>query len=122
MKELDDYTNLVYQLEAIKADKRAMIDKLLPDYIKQGLKDIDEEFDPNIATCEANIEAAKKLVAKAVVEIGESVSNATHIAVYAKPSVTWDTKGLAAYALRDPNILLFEKIGEPSVRIRLKGN
>ena len=39
-------------------------------------------------------------------------------AVYSKPRTSWDTKGIAGFAVAHPEILAFQKIGNPSVRIQ----
>jgi hypothetical protein len=40
------------------------------------------------------------------------------MAVYANGRVTWDNKGLQAYAEWHPEVDKYKKVGEPSVSIR----
>jgi len=40
------------------------------------------------------------------------------MAVYAKGRVTWDGKGLDGYAVANPEVAAFRRVGEPSVSIR----
>jgi hypothetical protein len=42
------------------------------------------------------------------------------MAMYTKPRVTWDSKGIEGFSVAHPEINVFRKVGEPSVSIKAK--
>ncbi len=63
----------------------------------------------------ARLESAAR---DAVLAYGGSFRHAGIHAVYARGRVTWDDKGLAAYAESHPGVTEFRRVGRPSVGLR----
>lgn len=72
-----------------------------------------EEADQAVAELEGEVKAE-------VLKAGSSVRSGPVQAVYYRGSVTWDSKGLAAYAEAHPELERFRKVGAPRVVIRYR--
>ena len=57
-----------------------------------------------------------------VLQLGETVKGTALQAVLNSGRVTWDSKGLEGYAVANPQVLTFRKVGEPSVTVRANSN
>lgn len=72
------------------------------------------------------IQEAEKTIAEEtkemVLAIQETVKGAELQAVVNSGRVTWDSKGLEGYAVANPAVLHFRKVGEASVTIRANTN
>ena len=55
-----------------------------------------------------------------VTETGATAQGTYLQAITTAPRVTWDNKGMAAYATLHPDVLVYRKVGEPSVQIRAR--
>lgn len=74
--------------------------------------------DTAMVTLRANIAGLEASVKAEVVAAGASVKGTRLHAVYARGRVSWDTPGLDGYAVANPEIGTFKRVGEPSVSIR----
>lgn len=115
---LDKLADLYAQREAMEAEKQALMAKVIPPEIKARLDDIEAEFGEKAKAATANIEALEDSIKEATLTHGESVRGAGFQAVWNKGRVSWDSKGLQAYADDHPEVLQYRKEGEPSVTIR----
>lgn len=104
--------------DALEGEKQALVDQVLTPEIKKRLEDIDSEIASKAEAVEANIASLEEEVKAEVLAHGESVRGEGIQAVWSKGRVTWDSKGLATYAEDHPEILGFQKTGEPSVSLR----
>lgn len=78
---------------------------------KLRYQDATASLDFEISQLEADIKAA-------TLEHGETVKGATLRAQFTRGRVSWNTKGLAGYAVANPEVLAFRKQGVPYVSIR----
>jgi hypothetical protein len=115
---LDRLSDLYAQQEALEAEKQALILKTVPPEVKARLDDIEAEFAGKAQAASANIEELEASIKTATLAHGESVRGAGFQAVWNKGRLTWDSKGLNAYADEHPEVLQYRKEGEPSVTIR----
>jgi hypothetical protein len=106
------------QREALEAEKQALIDQVLTPEIKQRLDEIESEMATKAEAVDANIAALEGEIKSDVLAHGESVKAEGVQAVWSKGRVTWDSKGLTSYSASHPEILAFQKTGEPSVSLR----
>jgi hypothetical protein len=106
------------QRDALDGDKQALVDQVLTPEIKKRLDEIDAEFSAKAEAVEANIAGLEAEVKADVLAHGESVKGEGVQAVWSKGRMTWDSKGLASYSESHPEILEFQKTGEPSVSLR----
>ncbi len=115
---LDRLSELYNQREALEAEKEALILKVIPPEVRARLDDIEAEFAGKDKAATSNIEDLEASIKSATLTHGESVRGAGFQAVWNKGRLTWDSKGLTAYADEHPEVLQFRKEGEPSVTIR----
>lgn len=106
------------QRDALEGEKQALVDQVLTPEIKKRLDEIDAEVAAKAEAVEANIGALEAEIKADVLAHGESVKGESVQAVWSKGRVTWDSKGLTAYSEGHPEILGFQKTGEPSVSLR----
>lgn len=98
----------------------AILHQLSPDDTAR-VQAIVQEFRAREAELKREIDATEAAVRAAVLETGASAVG-THLqASIMAPRITWDTKGMAAYATLHPDVLAYRKVGEPSVQIRARG-
>jgi len=107
------------QLDYLKLKKQELIDGVLTPEIKQELADIEEEFTPDFERVRENIKALEDKIKNKVLEQGETAKGEFKMAVYNKGRVSWDTKGIEAYAKAiDERLLKFRNEGDPYVTLR----
>lgn len=106
------------QREALEAEKQTLVDQVLTPEIRKRLEDIDAEFASKAEAVDANLAALEAEIKAEVLAHGESVKGEGIQAVWSKGRMTWDSKGLSTFAESHPEILEFQKTGEPSVSIR----
>lgn len=112
---LDTLGELREQTVKVDAQIQQLIDESLPPATLKKIHALKAERD-------SMVEAVNKLesdIKGAVLIRGESLKGATLQAIWAKGRETWDSKGLAGYALTHPEINALKKVGEPSVSIRV---
>jgi len=117
----------VRKVEAL-ADAREAKDDLVAGYeskkaeilrsIQAELEALEAEFAPIIEPADQRVRDLEQEVRDMVLKYGASVKGTRLQAVYAKGRTSWDTRGLSTYALRHPEVLEYQKIGEPSISIR----
>lgn len=99
--------------------KQEAIDSVLTPEIKAQLESIDTEFATMDEAVDTNIKELTAEIKEDVLGIGETVRGDFLLAIYSKPRITWDGKKLSGMADMVPNILKAQKIGNPSVSIRI---
>jgi hypothetical protein len=115
---LDILADYKSQLDLLDLQKREMIDGVLTPEIRQAMADIEAEFSGKSDLVNARIAGIRLEIDRDVLQYGATVKGAHMMAIWVKPRVTWDTKGLNGYGLAYPEIMAFQKVGEPSVTIR----
>jgi hypothetical protein len=116
LDKLDDYK---IGLELLQQDKRKLLDEVIPPEIKQAMADIEAEFAGKAEPLQVEIEKLEIIIKQAALQVGETIKGENMMAVYSKPRVSWDTKGLEGYMMAHPEIVTFRKTSETgSVSLR----
>lgn len=115
-EKLEELKRLDKEREAFQTEKRAKIDDILTDKIKEKLAKVDAYYDPAIANLNEISKQVEKEIKAVVLINGVSVKGVYH-AIYVRGRITWDSKKLDGYALAHPEINEARKTGKPSVRI-----
>ena len=118
-EKLDVLGELITIRENLIAEQKTLIDNLIPPEIKMQIMDVESEFDDKLNQVNENINSLESTVKEQVKAFGQSVKGELIQAVWSKPRITWDTKGLEGFLVAHPEIKAFRKEGEPSVSIRL---
>ena len=116
--QIEEYSRLSAGIDDIRAQKQALIERVLTPEIKDLLAEIDAEFDPKIAELNMTLSILEAQIKEQVLISGQTVKGSLHQFVFSKPRVSWDTKLLDGYAMAHPEILHFRKEGNPSVSVR----
>lgn len=117
-EKIEQYSDCCFGLDAIEAEKKQLIDSVIPPEIKDKLAEIDAEFAQKSESIQAKKTELEAEIKAEVLEAGRSVKGTYHSFVWSKPRVSWDTKALEAYALAHPVIMGFRTEGSPSVSVR----
>lgn len=117
-EKLDVLGELITIRENLIAEQKTLVDNLIPPEIKMQIMDVEAEFDDKLNQVNENINSLESAVKEQVKAFGQSVKGELIQAVWSKPRVTWDTKGLEGFLVAHPEIKAFRKEGEPSVSIR----
>ncbi len=78
---------------------------------------LEQQLTEETAEVAGQIIALQKAIKRAVITHGATIQSARLRAVYIQPRVVWDAKRLDGYAEAHPEIKVFRKLGDPSVRI-----
>ena len=126
-----DIVNLDKQkiIDTVNAERQAEIDKVfLPEVrealakieaeTKAKLNDIEAEFSGRTESVNANIEEMKADIKNDAVKFGKTVKGDFMQAVFVSGRTSWDSKGLAVYAVAHPEVERFKTVGDPSVSIK----
>lgn len=114
---LDELSKLQDEFEA----KRLAMEERKAEIMAPIMEELEAlEYDFNIDTSELRfkIGATEESIRYQVIDLGKSVKGANLHAVYSKPRVTWDSKGLEGFMVAHPEIEAFRKVGQPSVSLR----
>jgi hypothetical protein len=117
-EKLDVLGEIIAIRENLISEKQTLLDSLIPPEIKLKMQDIEEEFEDKITQANENVQSLESAIKSEVKAFGQSVKGELVMAVWAKPRVTWDTKGLEGFLVAHPEIKAFRKEGEPTVSIR----
>ena len=116
--QLDQLANLQAQADVIRLQFIELRRTIITPEIQAQLDELDAEM---LSTLEPVTQATNDLteaIKENVITTGASVKGTFLQAVYSKPRVTWDNKGLDGFMVAHPEIKAFRKEGEPSVSIR----
>jgi hypothetical protein len=117
-QNLEKLSELYDQRDALEAQKRDMIAQVLTPEVLARLDEIEAEFAQKEEGAATAIDALETQIKADTLAHGETVKGSAFVAVWSKGRVSWDGKGLGAYAQAHPDILEYRKEGEPSVSIR----
>jgi len=116
--QLDQLANLQAQADVIRLQFIELRRTIITPEIQAQLDELDAEM---LSTLEPVTQATNDLteaIKENVITAKASVKGTFLQAVYSKPRVTWDNKGLDGFMVAHPEIKAFRKEGEPSVSIR----
>ena len=117
-EKIEKYSDLTFGIDAINAEKQALIDEVLTPEIKEKLAEIDAEFDPKVDEILQQKSSLESEIKQEVLQAGRTVKGTFHSFVWSKPRVSWDTKALDGYAAAHPEIQQFRIEGLPGVSVR----
>lgn len=113
--------NELAEVRAAEAIARADYDakrRAILESVRYDLDVLDAEYAPLFEAAVKRGEALEQLARAGVLAHGESVKADNLQAVYMRGRESWDGKALKGYAAAHPEVLQFQKVGEPSVSIR----
>jgi len=99
--------------------KQEAIDLAVPEEVKAVIARINADFDTQIGYADHLIGSLREEVKEDTLELCHTVRGDRKMAVWNSPRVTWDGKGLQGYAVANPEIKAFMKVGRPTVTIRV---
>ena len=117
-EKLDVLGEIIAIRENLISEKQTLLDSVIPVEIKLKMQDIEEEFEDKITQANENVQSLESAIKSEVKAFGQSVKGELIMAVWAKPRVTWESKGLEGFMVAHPEIKAFRKEGEPTVSIR----
>ena len=115
---LDELSEVMSARDVARIDHQTARAALIPKEIQAALDDMEAEFTLRDAAIALNIEELEKEIKQAILAHGASVKGAHLHAVWSKPRVNWDSRGLDRYAAQHPDVLVFRSEGEASVALR----
>jgi Protein of unknown function, DUF len=98
------------------AERRAAI----MEQVRPLLEALGAEFADRLQTTAEEASRLEAEAREAVLAFGASFLHAGVHAVYIRPRVTWDTRGLARYMETHPEVAEFRRVGKPSVSLRFQ--
>ncbi len=116
--QIEEYSRLSAGIDDIRAQKQALIERIMTPEIRDQLAEVDAEFDPKIAELNMTLSILEAQIKAQVLEAGRTIKGSLHSFTFSKPRISWDSKGLDGYAAAHPEILQFRKEGSPSVSVR----
>lgn len=119
-QKINDYDNAKARVEYLRLKKKELIDSVIPDDVKDDIKGIEIEFDPDIQDAEEYASQLETEVKDLVVEHGESVEGEHMKVIYYKGRDKWDTTKLEGVAVIYPDILKCKSTGNPYAVIKNK--
>lgn len=117
IQELSELNELHSQIEVLKMQKQAEIDKILTPEILAQIEAIETDFSDIKQVLSESILTLERRIKEAVKKYGLKIKGNDLQAVFRKGSVGWDTKALEEYSKIHPEILQFRKEGKNSVII-----
>jgi hypothetical protein len=116
--QLDQLANLQAKADIIRLEFAQLRKQIIPQEIQAQLDDLDAEMETTLEPVNQAVSDLTETVKQNVIVTGASVKGTFLQAVYSKPRVSWDNKGLDGFMVAHPEIKAFRKEGEPSVSIR----
>ncbi len=116
---LDRYADLQVASDAVRLRYQEQIDKLLAPILSE-LRELELRRDTEIQAIETELAVLKEAIRLEVLSARKTIKGERIMAIYNKPRITWDNKGLEGFSVAHPEINAFRREGEPSVSIRLR--
>ena len=108
------------EVGVIEAQKKALIDSVYTEEIRQKVNEIEAEFAPKAEGLTKTIAETESAIKAEVIQSGETAQGDTLEAVFTNGRTSWDTKGLDAAIKVLPQLEQFKKQGDPYVTIRAR--
>ena len=110
--------NLKAMKDMMVLKKKELVDAVITPEVKALLDEINEECDPDLEQATEAIANLEKEIKSACVAHGEKVVGEHMQVIFVKGRASWDGKGLDGYAVAHPEILQFNKVGNPTARLK----
>lgn len=114
--KLDLLADLRFAADTVAHAKQTFIDNILSS-VHHKL----DAYDSDVNALRAEADRVETEVRNAALSLGSTIKGHRLQAVWGKGRTSWDGKLLEGYAIAFPEILKAQKIGEPSVSIRVVG-
>jgi hypothetical protein len=101
--------------EAYAARRATILERVRP-----LLETLDAEFADRLRATQAEASRLEAEAREALLAFGASFRHAGVHAVYCRPRVTWDSRGLARYVETHPEVAELRRVGKPSVSLRFE--
>lgn len=115
---LNELSELQSAVDVINLRFDDKADSIMTPEITDALACVEAERANAVNTASEGIGKIQTRIKEYVLDHGKSVKADYLHAIYAKGRVSWDSKGLAGYAVAHPEVEAFKKVGKPSVSIR----
>lgn len=119
--DLNELAKLQDQREALRlayeAKSEAIIQPLL-EPVRAQLDDLDNGYREAVSEIDFRAGVLTERIKGNVLATGESVKGDELQAIYTKPRITWDSRGLEGFMVAHPEIVAFRKVGQASVSLR----
>jgi phage host-nuclease inhibitor protein Gam len=115
---LEGLTEMYAQRDLLMLDRKRAETAAMPQEVIDALADIATEYAPKESAVSEKIAELEEAIKGEVIKTGVTVKGGSLQAVYSKPRVTWETKGLDGLLVAFPQLAQFRKVGAPSVSIR----
>lgn len=115
--KLDELYELRDAISLLEGERARRVDEIIADLAPEILA-VNEEYDEMTVLLQDRIHEVDGCIKRKVVDSRETARGKFLMAVYSKPRVTWDGKGLLGYMVAHPEIDAFKRVGKPSVSIR----
>jgi uncharacterized protein YifE (UPF0438 family) len=103
----------------LEAEYRAARSAVLAQ-VRDQLAAVDAEYTDRLRDAAEAAASSEEEVRALLLRVQHSVTLAGIRATYSHGRVTWDSKGIAAYAQTHPELLQFRKVGKPVVTLRFR--
>ena len=97
--------------------KKQLMESVMTPEIKQQIQDIEDEIAPDLERFDEVIQTLSEDIKDRCISNGASVKGEHMRVSFVKGRVSWDSKGLSGFAIAHPEILAFQKTGNPTARI-----
>jgi hypothetical protein len=118
VKNLDLLATLRLEIETRQEQLQKDIDKIYTPRIREKVAALQKEHEDANAELLAEIANLENTIRKDTIDNKETVKGEQLMAVYNKPRVSWDSKGLDGYMVAHPEVKVFRSEGDPSITIR----
>lgn len=118
VKNLDLLAVLRSEIEMHQAQLQSDIDKVYTPRIREKVAILQKEHEEANVELLAEIANLENTIRKDTIDTKVTVKGEQLMAVYNKPRITWDSKGLDGYMVAHPEVKVFRNEGDPSVTIR----
>ena len=112
--------NQLYELEKkvdqFKAQRDHAVEELIGPKLLGQIDELRKTFDEKLELFAVESNRLKNEIKENVLASGKTTTGDYIKAQYVRGRKTWDSKGLSGYAVHDPKVKQFLKIGKPSVR------
>lgn len=106
------------EISMLEADRDNTVRILLGDELYTKMSDFLNSKNNEIRTQEEQVKVMTEEVKELVIKEGKSVLGTFFHAVYNKPRISWDNKGLDGFMVAHPELSAFRSEGQPTVSLR----
>ena len=117
-EKLDTLAQKIRERAVLAEAHATAIDLAMGPRLKAVIDEINGSFGDSLVVADMEIERLSAEIRNDVLSVGHSISNDSIQAIFTRPRVDWDSKGLDTLYETLPQIQQFRRVGMPSVMIR----